>query len=211
MFSIENHVTDIFTVDYIKSYRDSDRFIACCQVCDKYKNCWACPPYDFDTDKYISKYKKVYIIGTKIIPAKEVTVGCTDGEACKRVGTELIKEARKVLDNVLLKIEGDFSDSRALFAGTCHVCDVNDCTRIVGKSCRYPDKIRYSLESFGFDIGKTTQELLKIELKWSQNGSFPEYLTLVSALFSNDEITDLSYRLDEAFSMVKHFDSGHPF
>ena len=36
-----------------------------------------------------------------------------------------------------------------------------------------------------FDIGKTTQQLLGIDIKWSHNGRIPEYLTLVCGLFYN--------------------------
>ena len=46
--------------------------------------------------------------------------------------------------------------------------------------------IRPSLEACGFDIGKTVSELLHIELKWSDNGKMPEYLTLVGGVFKND-------------------------
>ena len=45
------------------------------------------------------------------------------------------------------------------------------------------DRVRPSLEAFGFDIGAISSELLHNELKWSRDGQFPEYFTLVSALF----------------------------
>lgn len=61
--------------------------------------------------------------------------------------------------------------------------------------CRYPDRIRPSLESLGFDIGKTASELLGIELKWSEPGSsgLPEYFTLVSGFFSSRPANDGSW------------------
>ena len=46
-----------------------------------------------------------------------------------------------------------------------------------------PGPVRPSLEAFGFDIGAISSELLHNELKWSRDGQFPEYFTLVSALF----------------------------
>lgn len=64
-----------------------------------------------------------------------------------------------------------------------------------GRPCRYPDRIRPSLESLGFDIGKTASELLGIELKWSEPGSsgLPEYFTLVSGFFSSRPANDGSW------------------
>ena len=34
--------------EYIAGYRDFGRVRGYCRECDRYGNCWACPPYDFD-------------------------------------------------------------------------------------------------------------------------------------------------------------------
>lgn len=192
MFTAKTYISSISVEKYISQYRDSDKFIVFCKECNKYNNCWACPPYDFDTDQYISRYKNAYIIGTKLTPSQNIISVCTDAEKSKSAGAEIIAAARRELDVSLLLLESHFPDSKAFFAGTCHLCNTMnntmDCTRISGKPCRYPEKIRHSLESLGFDIGKTTEKLLNIELKWSSDGSLPEYLALVSALFTNSVI-----------------------
>ncbi|MBK5722935.1 DUF2284 domain-containing protein [Dysgonomonas sp. Marseille-P4677] len=185
MYSSENYVSSISTADYIAKYRDVDKFIVFCQQCNKYNNCWACPPFGFDKEEYIMKYKNAYIIGTKITLSEEIRLSCKNNEDSKSTGVKIIEEVRKNLDKQLLQAESETLNSRAFFAGTCHFCPKEDCTRIVGKPCRYPDKIRPSLESLGFDIGKTTEELLGIKLQWSTDGSPPEYLVLVSGLFTN--------------------------
>lgn len=51
--------------------------------------------------------------------------------------------------------------------------------------CLHPDKVRPSLEAFGFDIGRTLSELFGIRLLWGKDGILPEYLMLVSGLFHN--------------------------
>ena len=56
-----------------------------------------------------------------------------------------------------------------------------------GKACRYPSRIRRSLEACGFDLGRTTSELFGIEMKWSENRNLPEYLLLVSGFLSDRE------------------------
>ena len=88
--------------------------------------------------------------------------------------------------------EEKYTDSKAFFAGTCHLCLDEDCTRKAGLPCRYPDKIRPSLEAVGFDMGKTSAELLNIEMKWTEGSRLPEYYTLVSGLFTNKKITGLT-------------------
>jgi len=191
MFIIKNYFSTILVDDYIVDYRDSDKFIEYCKQCNKYENCWACPPYDFDTTEQILKYKKAYIIGTKIIISEKVRFECKDSESVKLIGSEIIKEVRKNLDEQLLIIESEIPDSKSFFAGTCHICDSEECTRIINEPCRHPEKIRHSLESFGFDMGKTSEKLLGIQMKWSKDGSLPEYLTLVSGLFTNQEIDNI--------------------
>lgn len=51
--------------------------------------------------------------------------------------------------------------------------------------CRHPEKVRPSLEAFGFDISRTLSELFGIRLLWGKDGVIPEYLTLVCGFFHN--------------------------
>jgi methionyl-tRNA synthetase len=67
--------------------------------------------------------------------------------------------------------------------GTCPYCGGAPCARIEGKPCRHPSKVRPSLEAFGFDMGKTAQDLLGLEIKWSHDEFLPEYLTLICGIF----------------------------
>ena len=39
------------------------------------------------------------------------------------------------------------------------------------------------VEAFGFDMGKTAQDLLGLEIKWSHDEFLPEYLTLICGIF----------------------------
>jgi len=167
-----------------------DKFIVYCQQCKRYGNCWACPPYDFDTHDIISGYEYIFILGTKIKLEDKLRNSCIDGQQQIELGKKILAEIRLDLDKYLLHLEKVYPDSKAFFAGTCHLCPENECTRINGKPCIYPANIRHSLESFGFDIGKTTSKLLGLELQWGEKGLLPEYFILVSGLFTNHRIDD---------------------
>ena len=171
--------------EYLLYYRNAEKFIEFCKECKSYGTCWACPPYDFNVAEVISKYENAYIIGTKIIPDNTII---NDVEQAKQAAHKLLAHARIILDERLLSLEKAYPNSRAFFAGTCFACPNESCTRIEGKPCINPDKVRPSLEAFGFDIGKTTSDLLHIELKWSNNGFFPEYFMLVSGFFTNHQV-----------------------
>jgi predicted metal-binding protein len=188
-----HHVTAAMRlVDYLKDYRDAARFIEYCKVCNRYNACWSCPPFVFDTGEYLSPYEIAYIIGTKIVLHEDTIRENRGLEECKKAAYGILKRVRTGLDRKLLALEQQYPGSRAFFAGICHVCPASACTRIEGNPCIAPERVRPSLESFGFDIGKTSTDLLHIELKWSRDGILPEYLTLVSGFFSQRTIPELS-------------------
>lgn len=180
-YVLETSYTIINMEEYINSYFDMKKFHELCSKCDKYGTLWSCPPYNFNVDDYINKYKYAYIICTKILldeslireTKKDEVINCT---------YRIINDVRKKLDKELLKLEKRYPDSISLFAGSCISC--NTCTRLNASSCIKPDLMRYSLESLGFDVAKTASELLKTEIKWAKD-SLPEYFTLVSAFFTN--------------------------
>jgi len=188
---LNNYFASLPVIDYINGYRDVDKFIVFCKQCNKYDNCWACPPYNFNTFEYLTRYETANIIGTKIRIPTEIRIDCNSNEESRKTGAAIIRKARMVLDEQLLSTEHQITGCKAFFAGTCHICEPDECTRITNEPCRYPDRIRHSLESLGFDIGKTTEELLGLELKWSSDGSLTEYLILVSGIFTNISISNI--------------------
>lgn len=186
-YTCNNIIAQISKEDYIANFQDVDKFIGFCKQCPQYNTSWACPPYNFSLSSYMSVYDTVYIIGTKIIPDNEIRQQCINEEISKNTGLKIIVDTRNYLDRQLLGLESKYPGSKAFFAGFCTLC-AQECTRIAGEPCRYPNKIRHSLESFGFDIGKTASELLHIDLKWSRDGSLPQYFTLVSGFFTNENL-----------------------
>lgn len=186
-YQLSHMAVTINVAEYIHKYRDVEKFIGYCKQCHSYNACWACPPFDFDTTK-LTNYKNAHIIGTKITLDHTLRNECTGSQQCKDMSYQIIKEVRCGLDNNLLAWESQYPDSRAFFAGTCYLCKQGECRRIFEKPCLHPAQIRPSLESLGFDISKTTSQLLNTELKWGSQERLPEYFVLVSGLFTNQDI-----------------------
>lgn len=178
--------------EYLSRYRNADRFIAFCRDCHQYGHCWACPPFEFDPDIYLSGHRSILLIGTKITPDKTLR-DCRYKERCREIGREMLSRERERLDRRLLELEQRYPGSRACYAGTCHLCPDQECTRRRDLPCRYPEQIRPSLEALGFDIGRTASELLHIELQWSSDGFLPPYFTLVSGLFTDREPNEIRW------------------
>lgn len=70
----------------------------------------------------------------------------------------------------------------SLSSGACLHCKNAECTRLSGKPCRFQDKMRYSIESLGGNVGKTVTKYLKQELQWVEEGKLPEYFMLIYGL-----------------------------
>mgnify|MGYP000872856538 FL=1 len=178
--------------DYIRNYCDAERFIGYCRQCPRYNTYWSCPPYGFDVKEYLTRYTDVILVGTQLFPDAALRSECTDAKQSTWITYRLIGEVRRTLDKGLLEWESEYAPARAFFAGgMCYLCPMEGCARARGLPCRHPDKVRPPLEAFGFDIGKTTSQLLGVELQWGRKGSLPEYFTLVSALFTNSKESDI--------------------
>ena len=160
---------------YIADFRRADYFLQFCRDCGNYGRRYGCPPFDYDPLSVIASFQKVRIIGVKIVP-NDVNLPLS---AANTLMLPVIRE----LNEELLALEKTLGGMAFGFAGSCPYCGEIPCARIDGEPCRHPDKVRPSLEAFGFDMSKTASELLGLEIKWSHDGRIPEYLTLVCGVF----------------------------
>lgn len=182
MYKTKSHVVITATEDYIENYVDVPKFLGYCKKCDSYGKNWSCPEFNFDAKELWKKYKYVYIIGTKIIFNKDV-INSLDEDVAKEQMQEALWQEKKTLLEKLWKLEEDYPGALSLSAGSCKLCP--KCQRQIDRSCIHPDKMRYSIESIGGDVGKTLSKLLGIELQWAKDGKLPEYYTLVSGFLTN--------------------------
>lgn len=172
-------------VDYLENYVNVDEFLEYCKECEHFGKYWACPPYDFAPEDYWRKYRYLYVIGTKIMFDPETINQYTEKEEREKYLKEVLQKEKKILSDHLGELEKKYPGSASLAAGgTCDICSV--CTRQSGKHCAYPDRIRYSIESLGGNVGKTVSKLLGIELLWMEEDKLPEYFTLVSGFLTDD-------------------------
>jgi len=183
--NLEVKTACISAEDYCRDYRDEKQFIEFCKGCPRYGHLWCCPPFAFNTTARLAPYRYVYIIGirTTVDPQlREMVKGAgTVGEMAEF----LTKNFRPVIDDIMLGLEKAVPGSLAFYAGRCYLCDY--CARLFGKPCNHPDKMRSSLESHGFDVVKTTEELLGFKLEWD-NDKLPEHISFISALFTKDKL-----------------------
>ena len=174
-YTTERYTAEIDAKAYIERFRKADYFLKLCQQCGNYGRRYGCPPFDHDPIEAVKDYNRVRIIGIKITPE--------DRSLPLEAANDLMKPVIDKLNAELLETERRLEGMCFGFVGSCPYCGDAPCARINGKPCKHPDKVRPSLEAYGFDISKTAKELLGLEIKWSQQGLIPEYLTLVCGIF----------------------------
>ncbi len=176
-YSSKDFTADIAVEDLIARFHDAERFLALCKKCSNYGNSWGCPPLAIDPVSFLSRYRFARVMATKVVPAgRDIPVD----KALEQLRPETARTHK-----LLLAKEHKYSGRAFAFGGECLYCGDNPCRRRSGLPCLHPDKVRPSLEAFGFDIGRTLKELFGLRLVWAERGFLPEYLVIVTALFHN--------------------------
>lgn len=190
------HVTATIPLeDYVRDYRDKERFMGYCKQCGQYGKRWSCPPYDFDVDAYIAGYQQVMILGTKITFDEAYRHSFATAKERNEASNEAMEAAIKLMDECHRQLEKEYPGSLSFTGAKCFLCAPEPCARLKNEPCRHPEQMRHSLESVGFDISKTASQLLGMELKWATGIELPEYLVLVTALFVKGEIAETPFSL----------------
>ena len=202
------NIIELTTVEYRKGclpmtefrerYQDRERFIEYCRECPRYDTVWSCPPLDFDADEYLERFAWVNVVGAKVVLNPRVIEEADTDEKVRTVGWEIVSAVKLELEEKMRQLEGTVPGSVSLSSGGCNLC--KECSRKEGRPCRRPEKMRYSLDAFGFDLSAITKDMLGIEILWCRD-RLPEYFTLIHGLLTADEVPEAAWK-----TMRVHYD-----
>ena len=181
MYKIENYESEISVQEYIERFVDVETFLEACKQCPNYKQVWSCPEYDFDVLSYWKKYQTLKVYAHKIIFEPEYQEKVYEQDELNAILQKVLKTEKQKLSDRMMEEEKKYPGSISLSAGSCGLCK-DGCTRPHGKACRFPDKMRYSIESLGGNVGMTIEKLMGLELEWMEEGKLPTHFILVNGL-----------------------------
>lgn len=184
MYTIKEYSADINVNDYLDKYVDITQFLEYCKQCPNYDQVWSCPSYDFDVESYWKQYDHLYLYGRQILFDEETRSRNRTQEEMKQFIEKILSTEKQILADKLYSMEKEHPGSISLSAGSCQLCGKNNCSKKNQKPCRYPDKMRHSIESLGGNVGKTISDLFHIELEWMEEGKLPSHFVLVSGLLT---------------------------
>lgn len=185
MYHTITRINSLPITEFIKKYQNQEKFMAFCKECPNYNTLWSCPPLRIDATQFLQAFNYIYIIGVKVIYDAETIKLADTSEKIKEITTRSLREVKNKFSDKMLILESEIPASISLASGGCYLCE--RCKRRDDLPCKQPEKMRYSLDSFGFDLTAITSDLLQIDLKWSKN-SLPEYYTLIHALLTKKSL-----------------------
>lgn len=194
--SKDNFIIKSISMKKLLEYYKPDLINGYCLNCNKSNKVWSCPNFDFNTKEYINNYNYATIIcyrpnlnNFNDTDVKNILLNIKDliPEAKDSKFNTIYFGCRLYLDELLLKLEQLNSNSTILFSGRCLLCKT--CQREFNLPCLHKEKLRYSLESLGFDVSNILKDIFDISLQWNTDNS-PEYVTCVSAIFSKIALSE---------------------
>lgn len=165
-------------MDRLKEFYFPEKFLPYCRECPNYNARWSCPPYDKPLPR-LEDYAGACLLSVKIVYDQETRVKTKGAQAAERVYRQVVEQAKLLAEDWALEQQRRRPGSLALACGGCRRC--GRCARQEGLPCRYPEKLRFSLEAMGFDVSGIAEALLGQKMLWAGD-SLPEYHLLVGGL-----------------------------
>lgn len=182
MYIIKSYYAELPVIEYLDKYVDIPTFLECCKACPHYNKVWSCPSYDFDVLDYWNQYKSIALYGHQIIFDDSIKNKTYSQEELNTLISSVVSKEKQNLTDQLFLLEKEYPASISLSAGCCQLCGENNCTKAQGLPCRHPEKLRYSIESLGGNVGKTISDCFHIQLEWIEEGKLPNHFVLVCGL-----------------------------
>lgn len=174
-----NHVEEIIYKVILKNdlflYYKPSEVLGFCESCPNYGKIWTCPPYGTDVINTFNGFDYAIVIGFKGKDFFEI----------KKESTEYLYELEGMKENV------SGLSYTTLVAGNCEICET--CSKSEGQLCRFPDRMRYSLESVGFHVSEICDEVLGESLMWQTEN--PKYMAVAGILLEKKDLEAMVERI----------------
>lgn len=153
----------------------------CLEGCVNFDKKYCCPPFSPEFKSYVKQRNlMVLLLKMNLGQLKEYK------EYHRlRIGNVVIKSRA---EKMMRKLE-TYTNTKFLSNGACRLC--KPCQRKIGKPCKRPKKMRYSLEALGVDCNELVKDVFKFPLLWYKDKKAPEYTCVVCALPFDEGQEDL--------------------
>lgn len=187
-FYIESLTTFIDVKDVLVEYEKLA--LLCEEGCKNFNTKYCCPPISPSFQKVSRgfKYLTVNVFKTRLKEYKTIY------NTIRMINNVNKTIQRRIIDQAT--IEGEI----ILENGSCRLC--RNCQMENNLPCKYPGRMRYSLEATGIHVYDLVMKCFDFPLLWYSKGNFPEYQCVVSGILTNNP-DDATYHIIKAFEGYK--------
>lgn len=170
------------------SFEDKEKFrLLCADGCMNYKMKWSCPPYSPSFRDFSLSWDMLYILYLRV-DTNQFSYIKNDYLKIKAANSILKSRA----DKFLLRMAKQHG--RYISTGSCRLCKPCKCK--INIPCAHPDKMTFSFEALGIDVGALADMCFQKPLLWYKPKILPEYTSVVCGLLTN-ELLSARYLQDE--------------
>lgn len=163
----------------LENYMDFNYFTGLCKDgCPHYNLSYTCPPNSPKFTDYTKNHEYSLVLA--------MYMDVDDNNSIETVHPYL----RKVLSDLLIPLEEIFNGLLS-DGGRCRYCE--RCTYIDNIPCRYPDKMRFSMEAMGIDLDKVCKDVLNHSILWSKTGE-ANYCTVLGSINFNGNFNEDDFK-----------------
>lgn len=160
------------TNEFVRRYYNPQKQQSC-HSCPFYGKNHACPPDGAEAKDLLLSFPFIHLFAARHYTARPITSGKEMHDA--------FAQGRIVFDAHLLACEANSECSMALIPCSCTRCE--RCARVDHEACRYPDKLRKSLDALSVEVSRIADEVFSLEIQWYKEKP-SEYVTMIGGILS---------------------------
>jgi predicted metal-binding protein len=164
----ETHSESLIDLLYKKKFDE-----LCKSGCPNYQKKWSCPPYSPSYLQFIQGYPYLWIFFMKINLNQFSYI---------KSNYLKVKAANSILKSKIDKYGREMAlhHGKYISTGSCRLCKPCGCK--LNMPCKYPNKMSYSFEALGMDVGELVRRYFHQELLWYRKGYVPKYTSVVAGV-----------------------------
>lgn len=170
------------SIDTLTKYFEGERLAETCKKgCPNYGMKWSCPPFAVPFSNLAKRYTYAFLL-----------IFSTEMKYYEDIKNKYlaVKAANVTLKSTIEKSTRDLeivTKGYTLLSGSCRLC--KPCYCKMGKPCKHPDRMRYSMEATGLNVQRLSLDFLEHELLWYKDKTLPRYTSAVTLVLYNEDFT----------------------
>ena len=178
---------DTVPSDFV-SFVDISKFEQRCKTgCPNFAHKWSCPPYAPRFQDFTEGWGHLTVVFLTV-ELGQFSYTKNDYLKIKAANSILKSRADRFLREMAPKV------GRYITTGSCRLCKSCGCK--TGQACSHPDKMSFSYEAMGMDVGALVEKVFGRDLMWYKRGQLPKDTSVVCGLLSKEPLS-LEYLREE--------------